>query len=189
MTMHARRTVLATAVIVMALAAWGGVAIAEDEADPMAPAYFTLTRGPAPESIGGLAPEDLDGDGYPELRGQLEVGIPVEASDPRVSGRWTIYVNADVVGVADGTVDMSTTSHRLQNDEGGWSGTGTTISAFGGEGDLATGLTVLTGEGAYEGLSLILSQTYKDGDESYWGIILPSAKVPPTPDPIEPPAE
>ena len=189
MTMHAGRTVLATAVIVMALAAWGGVASAEEESDPMAPAYFTLTRGPAPESIGGLAPDDLDGDGFPELRGQLEVGIPVEASDPRVSGLWTIRVNADVVGVADGTVDMAVTSHHLQNDEGGWRGTGTAISAYGSEGDPTAGLTVLTGEGAYEGLSLVLSQTYKDGDESYWGIILPSAKVPPTPDPIEPPAE
>lgn len=188
MTMHARRTVLATAVIVMALATWDGVASAE-ESQPMAPAYFTLARGPAGESIGGLAADDLDGDGLPELRGQLEVGIPVEASDPRVSGLWTIRVNADVVGVADGTIDMAMTSHHLQNDEGGWRGTGTAISAYGSEGDLTAGLTVLTGEGAYQGLSLVLSQTYKDSDESYWGIILPSAKVPPTPDPIGPPAE
>ena len=187
--MRTVRVSLTGTVVLALLGGLGGAVLSEDDVDPMTPAYFTLTRGPAPESIGGLAPEDLDGDGFPELRGQLEVGIPVEASDPRVSGLWTIRVNADVVGVANGTVDIAVTSHYLQNDEGGWSGAGTTISAFGGEGDLATGLTVLTGEGAYEGLSLILSQTYKDGDESYWGIILPSAKVPPTPDSIELPAE
>jgi hypothetical protein len=187
--MHTVRVSLTGTVVLALLGGLGGAVLSEDDVDPMTPAYFTLTRGPAPESIGGLAPDDLDGDGFPELRGQLEVGIPVEASDPRVSGLWTIYVNADVVGVADGTVDMAVTSHRLQNDEGGWSGTGTAISAYGSEGDLTTGLTVMTGERAYEGLSLVLSQTYKDGDESYWGIILPNAKVPPMPDPIEPPAE
>ncbi len=160
----------------------------ETETDPMAPAYFTFTRGMASKSIGGEV-EAIDGDGFPVLRGQMEVDIPVEASDPRASGLWTFALNADFVEAAGGTVGMDTRSNRLVNDDGAWRGTGTAISAFVEDGDFAAGLTVLTGEGAYAGLSLIFSQTYEDGGESYWGIILPSDKVPPFPDPTAPSAE
>ena len=49
------------------------------------------------------------------------------------------------------------------------------VSAFGEDDDLKlAGSTVLTGKGGYDGLSLILSQSYEDGVESYWGVILPS---------------
>ncbi len=172
------------------LALVGGLSVAvvaQDEADPMAPAYFTFTRGMASKSIGGEG-EDDDGDGIPELRGQTEVDIPVEASDPRASGLWTFTINAEFVETAGGVVGMDTRSDRLVNDDGFWMGTGMAVSVFGEDDDRAAGLTVLTGEGGYDGLSLILSQSYEDGVESYWGVILPSDKVSPMPDPIEPPA-
>lgn len=174
---------LATTVIVTTLGAWGGVGGAQEVADSMAPAYFSLTRGAASESVDGVV-QDTDGDGLPELRGQVEVDVPVEASDARASGLWTFTVNADLVGAGGGVVGVDTRSNRLVNDDGAWTGTGTAISAFGEDGDFVAGLTVLTGEGAYEGLSLIISQSFEDGVESYWGVIFPSSKMPPMPDPV-----
>ena len=46
--------------------------------------------------------------------------------------------------------------------------------------------TLLTGEGGYEGLSLILNQIWDADSERQWGVVLPSELVPPMPDPVEP---
>ena len=121
--MRALRPSLAGMFILALAGGLSVVVVAQDEADPMAPAYFTFTRGMASESIGGEG-EDVDGDGIPELRGQTEVDIPVEASDPRASGLWTFTINADVVEVAGRTIDTAATSHRLINDDGIWTGYG-----------------------------------------------------------------
>ena len=52
------------------------------------------------------------------------------------------------------------------------------------------GMEVLTGEGGYEGLTLVMGQFMQmDVGDAIWGFILPSDQVPPMPDPPEPPAE
>jgi|GEM_PF-6143300 len=118
--MRTWRSVLA-GVVTLVLLAWPTGLVAQDGADPMAASYFTLTRGQSSESMDGEL-EDIDGDGIPELRGQVEVDIP--------------------------------------------------------------GLTMLHGDGACEGPNLILSQTYDGAVETYWGVILPSSKVSPVPEPL-----
>jgi hypothetical protein len=45
---------------------------------------------------------------------------------------------------------------------------------------------VLTGEGGYEGLTLIMGQSANDDTMTNWSIILPSDLMPPVPEPIEP---
>ena len=47
---------------------------------------------------------------------------------------------------------------------------------------LMTGLSMLTGEDGYEGLTLMMNQ-YRDLDTTtFWGVIIPSDKVPPFPE-------
>ena len=46
-------------------------------------------------------------------------------------------------------------------------------------------MAALTGEGDYEGLNLIMSQHRSADTETFWGVILPSDQLPPTPDPVE----
>ena len=63
------------------------------------------------------------------------------------------------------------------------------VMAMAEDGGMMGGMDVLTGEGGYEGLTLIMGQFGSDGAMTNWGVIVPSDQVPPMPDPIEPSAE
>ena len=157
----------------------------EPEPDPMAPAYFTFTLEPTadPEGIGG------DSDSFEaEVRGLEEVEV-VAASDARASGVLTTIGNVNALEVDDGGFVTAATSVRLVNDGGAWSGTGGAIQAFVEDRGSATLLAVLTGEGDYEGLTLIMTQYYDDDAQARQGIIVPTDKMPPVPDPVEPTSE
>jgi len=52
----------------------------------------------------------------------------------------------------------------------------------------ATESTVLTAEGGYEGLTLIMLQYWDDDSQMHWGVIVPTDRMPPVPDLIEPSA-
>lgn len=56
------------------------------------------------------------------------------------------------------------TSHRLQNDEGAGVVLEPPSPLSAARVTPVIGLTVLSGEGAYDALSLVLSQTYEGGD-------------------------
>ena len=88
-------------------------------------------------------------------------------------------------------------SERLTNDGGAWSGTARSVVLDAEDGPLVATMDVLTGEGGYEGLTLIMGQFERlilgqfervDMDAN-WGVIVPSDQVPPMPDPIEPATE
>ena len=188
--MRTLRTSLAGTVIVMLVVSLSVTVAAQDEADPLAPAYFTYTTGRSAEFTEGEVTR-IDGT-TTEIRGGRSAGKPVEATDPRASGLLTTVHNADAFRSGDSHYTTFTTSERLVNDGGAWSGTGTSVTAFTSEMSLAdefprsTELTVLTGEGAYEGLMLLLGSSFDGASEAQWGVIVPTDQMPPTPDLVEP---
>jgi hypothetical protein len=183
--MRTLRMFLAGTVILALLGGFSGAVVAQGDTDPMAPAHFTFTLEATaePEGIGG------DSDSFEvEVRGIEEVEI-VAASDSRASGLLTTIGNVNALEVDDGGFMTAATSVRLVNDGGAWSGTGGAVQAFVEDSGFATVLAVLTGERDYEGLTLVLIQYYDDDAQTRQGVIVPTDKVPPFPDPIEPTSE
>jgi hypothetical protein len=176
--MHEPRSLLAIALAVSGLATWSGVAIALDGPDPMAPASFTYTLEPVDDTSNRHVPE--------VMRGYQEANI-VEATDARVSGLLAETINSNwAVGDETGVLSAAT-SQRLTNDGGTWVGEGRMMLADAGGSSRMAGMTVLAGEGGYEGLVLILSQAWDAGAEPlYWGIVVPSESMPPMPEPPTP---
>jgi len=177
--MRTLRLSLAGAVILALLGAWTIAASAEDAADPMAPAYFTYTTEPVGESY---MPEEM------VVRDHQDMQM-LEATDPRASGLITISVNSNLVEIGGGAVMTAAMSERLTNDGGAWSGTGRFVMASAEDGGLMAAMDVLTGEGSYEGLTLIMGQFAGAAAMTNWGVIVPSDQMPPMPDPVEPPEE
>jgi len=168
-----------TAVLLLAISLPVAVA-AQDEADPMAPAYFTYT----------VEVVESPSRGNPMvLRDHPQVDR-VEATDPRASGRITMSFSWNTVVLGEEWKVITTaTSERLTNEGGTWTGTGRGVMT-GGEVLMGTGMDVLTGEGGYEGLTLIMGQFMQMNiADTNWGFILPSDQVPPMPDPVEPLAD
>jgi hypothetical protein len=126
-------------------------------------------------SVGVVAQDEAAAFVWSPVPGDAERRPAVEASDLRASGALSVrfgeYLESDAV-------TMFSTSMRLVNDEGGWTGT---ARVFGGDED-AQRIQVweLTGEGGYDGLSLFMF--VPAGTEQPWGIILPSESIPPVPD-------
>ena len=133
----------------------------------------------------------VDGD-TTEVRGSSSVGRPVEATDVRASGLVSTVSNADAFRSGDSHFTTVTSSVRLVNDDGAWSGTSTSVVAFteamalGDDFPRSAEMTILTGEGAYKGLTLIMSESYDGDSEAQWGVIVPTDRMPPAPDPLEP---
>ena len=171
----------AAAVVCLALsAAWTTAVVAQELADPMAPASFTFTLEPAEESSNQHMPE--------VMRGHQEASS-IESTDARASGLLTSIVNWNVAVSEDTGALSAAMSQRLTNDGGAWVGEGWgMLAGFDGSSRMAR-MTVLTGEGDYEGLTLVLSHAWDADGELGWGIIVPSDELPPMPEPVEPPTE
>jgi hypothetical protein len=146
----------------------------------MAPAYFTYTTELIEE-----APR-----GNPMVLRDHQQVVAVEATDPRASGVMTITYNWNTVVLGDEWKVITTAeSDRLTNEGGTWAGTGRSVMT-GGEVLMMTGTGVLTGEGGYEGLTLVMGQFMRANvADTNWGFILPSDQVPPIPDPVQPPTD
>jgi hypothetical protein len=178
--MRALRPSLAGTVILALLGGLGGVVLGQDEVP------LTATR-----ITGTVVDKDWDDSegeyttdehGVDQLRGLL-VHETWEWSDERLpaakTGVWNN--NGYWIGEGDGVLAWTGTN-RLDGPDGSWIGTATgmyepgTGSSF--------GLDVYVGEGAYEGLTLIL----QCGDRTCEGYIL-EGELPPMPEPVEPPTE
>jgi hypothetical protein len=146
--------------------------------DPVEPATwegFSMLPGPTTEDSPTDGPIALDPMAAAAFTYELEpLGEPeCQAEAGREAG-----------GVQGFAVQM-----RLTNDDGAWAGSGHGAFAFS-EGIIAGSLsTLLTGEGGYEGLSLILNRTWDADSERQWGVVLPNELVPPMPEPVETAAE
>ena len=178
--MRAMRTGVLMAFIVALLGAWATAVVAEDAADPMAPASFTFTLEPVDESSNQHMPEVMRG--HPEDNS-------IESTDARASGLLASIVNWNIA-VGEGTGALSAAmSQRLTNDGGAWVGEGWGMLADADGSSRMARMTVLTGDGDYEGLTLILSHAWDPDGELGWGIIVPSDEFPPMPDPVPVSAE
>ena len=178
--MRAMRSLLMGVVCLALLAATTGVGAAQDDADPMAPASFTFTLEPVEESSNQHMPE--------VMRGHQEANS-IESTDARASGLLTGSVNWNIAVGEDTGALSAAMSQRLTNDGGAWVGEGWGMLADADGSSRMARMTVLTGDGDYEGLTLILSHAWDPDGELGWGIIVPSDEFPPMPDPVPVSAE
>ena len=184
--MRTLRLPLVGTVILALLAGLSGAVLAQDEEatlDPHRPSFFTLTSGdPLSESEWVYSPGLNDS---AEFLG-LEAVLPVEASDPRISGTWTEVYDFRGWEAPDDTglpfsPSVSSGAVRIDNEDGAWVGT---WDAFGSAFSGAEWIQ-LQGEGAYEGLTAVIHQTFDFATdvETFEGVIVPG--VPPDyPEPI-----
>ena len=162
-------------VLVSLLVAFGGTAAmaqsgtpseAEDEAQQAVSVAGTSTL------VGQGAPGTTEMDGAViRVRGN-ELLTLEQTTDPRTSGRALITVNYDAYPDPSGLPGATQVRYgqmRLENDEGAWSGYFT--GSLSGAGFLQT--YWLEGEGAYEGLSYVVTA---GGNGNVWqssGLIFP----------------
>ena len=105
----------------------------------------------------------------------------VELSDPRLAGTWLTIINEDHYATASG---VWTTARRIDNSEGSW------LGHFVGYRDAHSGWHhqgILTGTGAYEGLTAIVFMEDMGGTYDVHGMIFPGElpEAPEYPEPAE----
>jgi len=154
-----------------------GVAAQEEAAEFATPLYYTWTAGEAASVVEGAFDESGD-----ELRGQVQKGIPVEASDPRLSGLVTTAINGNAENGTDSTGLLESRSYRVVLDDGAFTGSGTFVVAGDGVAPpaIVREVMVLTGEGAYEGMALFVTGDYREGSSGE--AVMFRVAVPPVPD-------
>lgn len=164
-----------------ALLAFGGTAVLAQPDQPEPPAREVMQQAVPVAGTSTLVGQlsagvtALDG-AIIRVRGNELVTVE-ESSDPRVSGRALISVNFDAYPDPSGIPGATQVRYgemRLQNEDGAWSGHFT--GSLGGSGFLQT--YWLEGEGAYEGLSYVVTA---GGSGNTWqsaGLIFPG-EIPP----------
>ena len=159
---------------------------APTESQPPDESYAVSVNGTS-TLVGQLDPGTIDVDGTViRMRGNQLVTIE-DSSDPRVSGRAVITVNFDAYPDASGLAGATQVRFgrmRLENDDGAWSG------HFAGSRSNAVFAQTywLEGEGAYEGLSYVVTA---GGNGNVWrslGLIFPG-EIPPMGDSISLPID
>ena len=160
-------------ILAVGLLAGSAVGVAAQDADPAAPSVWS----------GELVPAEGEQISFEETPTYLELlgrdSGQIEASDSRISGDWEQVLAVRVFDPeGDGAV-LQTATVRVENDGGSWSGT---YSGWAG-GPSSQGWNVLTGEGGYDGLTAVFSQS---GEGALEGLIVPGV-APAVPE--APPAE
>ena len=154
----------------------GGVPGAEQGADPAAPVEVTATfRG-----IGNCADGSIEMDGYFKREYGFTCTVDNEWSDPRLQGTET-YVANGVAYLDESELYVGHYVHDIVTDDGAWR-MRPQFRIDSADGTLNfSGTWVLDGEGAYEGLSVVLA---KEGDDSVplTGYIISTDLVPPAPE-------
>jgi hypothetical protein len=162
---------MATVLALCLVATTSLVAVAQDEA-PMAPAAV----------LGWLLDETHYADGESGEVGDMFVraGVGytyrVESTDPRLEGE-AIWIGTGHRFPTEPMFEVQSATWELTNDDGGWIGTSTAIIGNG-LGDTDT--MILTGTGAYEGLTAYLVSTWSRAGAHLRGAIFPG-DMPPTP--------
>jgi hypothetical protein len=171
-------TISILAVGLLAGSAVGVVAQDEEATDPMAPATFGVMFDFPPETTREpIVTETPLGE---SRRGEGLVNLPFKAGDPRATGLFTNVNSQETLG----NIVASSSRVRIVNENGVWEGTGNGFSRLRmkqGEGppfNRAASIAILSGEGAYEGLTLVLTQTL----DHFHGYIIPTELLPPTPE-------
>lgn len=176
------RVIRAVAVVAMVLAqsaAAIGAVVAQEDLDPMAPALFTYS---------------MELDSYYPSSAPISDSWFVEATDLRASGLLVHNEDSSTWDLPEdetSRIGISVSSHafRLTNDVGAWSGTERSLYVADRRLDpveLTTDsdMLMLTGEGDFKGLTLILAKPNDDGTSR--GVIVPLDAIPPYPElPVE----
>jgi hypothetical protein len=173
--MRVIRGVAVAAMVLAQSAAAIGAVVAQDDLDPMAPAFFSYS---------------MELDSYYPSFAPISDSWFVEATDPRASGLLVHNQDSwdwDPPDDETGRISVSVSSHafRLTNDDGAWSGTIRSLYVAERRPDpveLATDsdMLLLTGEGDFEGLTLVLAKPNDDGTSR--GVIVPTDSIPPFPE-------
>ena len=154
--MRAIRTSLISS-LTLGLLASSVIGVAAQDEDAVDAAYFTGTIG---ESTVVGEPTDGVVDGVLQIRG-LEREGPIESTDPRITGSLSRVIDLDAHPVGEfEEVAIFTVQHRIENDAGSWAGTSIGVGHAGPgvseEEALDFDTVLLSGDGAYEGLSAFL---------------------------------
>jgi hypothetical protein len=158
------RQAITTVIAIGLVAARPTVVSAQEaaEASPGVPAVFTggVECGP---SVG------------PSMWQQLAA-----MSDPRLNGDYYVSVDMDFHGAG---AEVWSYTRRIENADGAWQGS-TTSANLPGAGPNTVVTLVLTGEGAYEGLTALFEETYDNGtcSSEVRGLII-GGEPPPAPEP------
>ena len=168
------------AITLLAVSTVGATAQAE-EADLSTPAYVTWTAGDPTSVIDGDFDEETG-----EMRGLRLEGIPLEASDPRLSGIATMVINGNVENSADHNAVLESRSFRIVNDEGAWNGSSWYVEAGDTSGDeyaplIISETSLMIGEGAYEGLVAVVVGDYLENGSEGEAVIY-AFSAPPVPE-------
>ncbi len=165
-----------------------GVAAQEETADLSTPTYVTWESGEPASVTEGVFDAEAG-----EMRGIRIDGVPLEASDPRLSGVAYFVINGNIESNTETGATVESRSYRIVNDEGAWTGTSTYVDAADITGEdpqmlLINEAGVLIGEGAYEGLIAISYSDYLEADHQGEAVIL-RISAPPAPEIPEVPVE
>jgi len=170
--MKGSRSIISTA-IALGLLAGSTIAVAAQEEDVAAspPVEFTgqLVCGPEvrtgteewiPDAAGSSA-------GLSRSHGYAWRPIATEISDPRLEGTYYLSFEWDEYRGSEGTKRIGAGTWRIENEEGAWQGSYT--QAWLSDSPDASASTVLSGEGAYEGLS-VLWEEQANWDACSWDV-------------------
>lgn len=188
---------LVGAIILALLGVLAMSVVAQDEDETPTATYVT---GTIIQGLGTGDSEYWEGGGIGHGRGMMTETV-VEWSDPRLPSRVLRVINLDehqpsAMATASSVrleplrqVYGEGQGHLLAPEDGpdgAWAGTSSGFLGFPTEEPppVTFGLMTLTGEGAYEGLSAMIADTWKDGTPAFEGYIFEGA-LPPVPDPVE----
>lgn len=184
---------LCPAVMTVALLVGSAIGVAAQSEVSTEPASFTDVTGTV---LSDTSPQEdwqevwIDGAVVHVLGWRVERVI--DWSDPRLPPTMMSRGNVDTYLAEDGLVQVFAETYRLDGPAGAWIGTG---RAFGLEhGQEPEWLMLLTGVGAYEGLSaMLVRETVRTDPESMDSIVMKGtifeADLPPMPNPVEPPVK
>jgi hypothetical protein len=193
--MRTLRLSLTGTVILALLGGLAGVTVAQDaEDEPVAATHVTGTVTDTRDLGGGVFSM---GDIVSMSGGRWELDI--EWTDPRLPSPMRVVENwhfwpAELGTGINGAITIMG-SVRLEGPDGAWTGTQYRLLEETTEPETypETGITILEGEGAYEGLSAVLTASYEDppafGESTDWEGYILEGGMTPVPDLPEPPAE
>jgi hypothetical protein len=189
--MRTLRLSLVGPVILALLGGLGGAVLAQADDDrPVTATYVTGQQTDARE---------VDGGGYARVGGigQYHGAVyedTLEWSDPRLSSSMWIAENLDMHDLGDGSEAWTWVgSIRLKDEEGAWTGREYGMGEFMDDGlVLRPRVMMLSGDGAYEGLTAVFQRSWDPDDPTYHVTVegyIHEGELPPMPDPVEPPVE
>lgn len=176
---------IAATVIGLIVGSMIGVAAQDEDPEVQSVPYATGIAGQPRSAIDPT--QRVTPDGELQIRG-LQLGdIPVQLSDPRLSGRLTISSNGAGRNFPDGHARIEPRTYRIDNNGGGWSGAGERVLAFSVR--QPTPLInhesmILQGEGGYAGLVAYVFIELAGATPELQAVVL-QVEMAPLPDPIE----